>query len=157
MDPDPGGPKTCGSGSGFGSATLENTELFLNWTTYRVKKSDFLFNCPHEVRTGMVSPWRAASPPSREKCTCWCQAARIWPRPRSYAHWIPESLPRHLAVFSPAAMHTVTLPVASCVTNPRCLSRIRIRIFSISDPNFLHPGSRIRIKEFKYFNPKIVF
>jgi hypothetical protein len=24
----------------------------------------------------------------------------------------------------------------------------------ISDPNFFHPGSRIRIKEFKYFNPK---
>ncbi len=24
----------------------------------------------------------------------------------------------------------------------------------ISDPNCLHPGSRIRIKEFKYFNPK---
>jgi hypothetical protein len=24
----------------------------------------------------------------------------------------------------------------------------------IPDPNFLHPGSRILIKEFKYFNPK---
>jgi hypothetical protein len=24
----------------------------------------------------------------------------------------------------------------------------------IPDPNFFHPGSRIRIKEFKYFNPK---
>jgi hypothetical protein len=24
----------------------------------------------------------------------------------------------------------------------------------IPDPNCLHPGSRIRIKEFKYFNPK---
>jgi hypothetical protein len=32
----------------------------------------------------------------------------------------------------------------------------RIRIFSIPDPNFIHPesGSRIHIKEFKYFNPK---
>ncbi len=30
----------------------------------------------------------------------------------------------------------------------------RIRLFSIPDPNCLHPGSRIRIKEFKYFNPK---
>ncbi len=35
----------------------------------------------------------------------------------------------------------------------------RIRLFSIWDPGsqiwvFFHPGSRIRIKEFKYFNPK---
>jgi hypothetical protein len=30
----------------------------------------------------------------------------------------------------------------------------RIRLFSIPDPNCLHPGSRIRIKEFKYVNPK---
>jgi hypothetical protein len=30
----------------------------------------------------------------------------------------------------------------------------RIRLFSIPDPNFLHPGSRILIKEFKYFDPK---
>jgi hypothetical protein len=33
----------------------------------------------------------------------------------------------------------------------------QIRIFSIPDPNFFHPGSRIRIKEFKYFNPKKLF
>ncbi len=42
--------------------------------------------------------------------------------------------------------------------------RIRIRIqhpsvadlnFSIPDLNFFHPGSRIGIKEFKYFNPKL--
>ncbi len=30
----------------------------------------------------------------------------------------------------------------------------RIRLFSIPDPNCLHPGSRILIKEFKYFNLK---
>jgi hypothetical protein len=30
----------------------------------------------------------------------------------------------------------------------------RIRLFSIPDPNCLHPRSRILIKEFKYFNPK---
>ncbi len=30
----------------------------------------------------------------------------------------------------------------------------RIRLFSIPDPNCLRPGSRILIKEFKYFNPK---
>ncbi len=46
------------------------------------------------------------------------------------------------------------------VADPKCLSRIRIflssriRIFSIPDQNFFHPGSRISIKEFKYFNPK---
>jgi hypothetical protein len=26
----------------------------------------------------------------------------------------------------------------------------QIRLFSIPDPNYLHPGSRIRIKEFKF-------
>ncbi len=30
----------------------------------------------------------------------------------------------------------------------------RNRLFSIPDPNCLHPGSRILIKEFKYFNPQ---
>ncbi len=30
----------------------------------------------------------------------------------------------------------------------------RIQIFSIPDPNIFYPGSRILIKEFKYFNPK---
>ncbi len=33
------------------------------------------------------------------------------------------------------------------VADPGCLSRI-------PDPTFFQPGSRIRIKEFKYFNPK---
>jgi hypothetical protein len=33
-------------------------------------------------------------------------------------------------------------------------SRIRLFPTRIPDPNCLHPGSRIRIKEFKYFNPK---
>ncbi len=28
---------------------------------------------------------------------------------------------------------------------------------SVADPTFFHPGSRIRIKEFKYFNPKKMF
>jgi hypothetical protein len=31
----------------------------------------------------------------------------------------------------------------------------RIQLFSIPDPNCLHPGSWIRIEEFKYLNPKI--
>ncbi len=46
--------------------------------------------------------------------------------------------------------------IASCLRNsiadPGCLSRIRL--FSIPDPNFSHPGFRIRIEEFEYFNPK---
>jgi hypothetical protein len=42
----------------------------------------------------------------------------------------------------------VSLTVADCsVADPGCLSRI-------PDLTFFHPGSRIRIKEFKYFNPK---
>ncbi len=35
----------------------------------------------------------------------------------------------------------------SSVADPGCLSRI-------PDPTFFHPGSRICIKEFNYFNPK---
>ncbi len=33
----------------------------------------------------------------------------------------------------------------------------RTRIFSIPDPNFFHPGSRICIREFKYFLTKKLF
>jgi hypothetical protein len=40
------------------------------------------------------------------------------------------------------------------VADPGCLSRIPDPIFSIPDPNCLHPGSQILIKELKYFNPK---
>jgi hypothetical protein len=38
-------------------------------------------------------------------------------------------------------------PLLTSVADPGCLSRI-------PDPTFFHPGSRILIKEFKYFNPK---
>jgi hypothetical protein len=43
------------------------------------------------------------------------------------------------------------------VADPGCLSRIRF--LSIPDPGteFSHPRSRIRIKEFRYFNPKNSF
>jgi hypothetical protein len=33
----------------------------------------------------------------------------------------------------------------------------RIRIFSIPDPNYFHPGSRIHIEELNKFNPKKLF
>ncbi len=36
-------------------------------------------------------------------------------------------------------------------------SRIRLCPYQIPDPIFFHPGSRIRIKEFEYFDTKIVF
>jgi hypothetical protein len=45
-----------------------------------------------------------------------------------------------------------TLKQKISVEDPGCLSPIRI--FSIPDPNLFHPWSRIRHKEFKYFNPK---
>jgi hypothetical protein len=41
------------------------------------------------------------------------------------------------------------------VADQGCLSRIRI--LSILDPKFFHPGSLIQIKEFKCFNPKKLF
>jgi hypothetical protein len=56
--------------------------------------------------------------------------------------------------------------ILSSVSDPGCLSRIpdvypgsecfpsRFRMFFIPDPNFFHPGSRIRIKQFQYFNPE---
>ncbi len=44
--------------------------------------------------------------------------------------------------------------IRSSVADPDVYPGSRIRLFSIPDPNCLHPGSRIRIKEFKYFNPK---
>ncbi len=40
------------------------------------------------------------------------------------------------------------------VADPGYLSRIPDPNFSIPDPFFFQPGSRIRIKDFKYFNPK---
>ncbi len=43
------------------------------------------------------------------------------------------------------------------VLDSGCLSRIRISPSQIPDPNMFNPGSRIRIKEFKCFNPKNCF
>jgi hypothetical protein len=40
------------------------------------------------------------------------------------------------------------------VADPGCLSRIRLFSIPDSGSEFFHPGSRIRIKEFKYFNPQ---
>ncbi len=43
------------------------------------------------------------------------------------------------------------------VADPECFSQIWIFPFPIPDPNFFHPGSQVRIKEFRYFNPKNSF
>jgi hypothetical protein len=51
-------------------------------------------------------------------------------------------------------MYQTSANYRSSVADPECLSRIPDPTFSIPDPNCLNPGSRIRIKEFKYFNPK---
>ncbi len=50
------------------------------------------------------------------------------------------------------SMQRQEVRVSSSVADPGCFSRSRIL-----DPNFFHPGSRIRIKEFKYFYPKKCF
>ncbi len=55
--------------------------------------------------------------------------------------------------YSPPFVRGCDLYNKCSVVDPGCLWS-RIRIFSIPDPNFLHPGSRICIKEFKYFNPQ---
>jgi hypothetical protein len=46
VDPDPGGPKTCGSGSGFGSgsATLEKTINFEQFKPKKIKFYHFIVN-----------------------------------------------------------------------------------------------------------------
>ncbi len=44
--------------------------------------------------------------------------------------------------------------VSSVEVHLRELNAAWIRRFPIPDPNCLHPGSRIRIKQFMYFNPK---
>ncbi len=62
---------------------------------------------------------------------------RLWrAQHQSSPPWLPGQRPCH----------------RNSVADPGCLSRIRI--FSIPGPNFFHPGSRIRIKEFKYFTQK---
>jgi hypothetical protein len=71
----------------------------------------------------------------------------------------PSTTPIHLTPNSP------TYPVSSYLSlvhsSQWCGSAMfipdpwsRIRLFVIPDPNCFHPGSRIRIKKFKYFNPK---
>ncbi len=53
------------------------------------------------------------------------------------------------AVFWISNPHWFQLGSGSCVFKQCCGSGM-----FIPDPNCLHPGSRIRIEEFKYFNPK---
>jgi hypothetical protein len=62
-------------------------------------------------------------------------------------HWL------HIVIWY-SYMYQTSANYRSSVADPGCLSRIPDPTFSIPDPNCLHPGSRIRIKELKYFNPK---
>jgi hypothetical protein len=61
----------------------------------------------------------------------------------------PSPAPLHSAAFH----HHLSSPpygrFLASVADPGCLSRIRI--FSIPDPNFSHPVSQIRNKEFQVF------
>ncbi len=59
---------------------------------------------------------------------------------------LQHDLPLHLVQYCWSGMF-IPDPRSECFPSP-------IRMFSIPDPNFFHPGSRIRIKKFKYFNPK---
>jgi hypothetical protein len=46
MDPDPGGPKTCGSGSGSGSLTLlSKNNAYLCLTMYLYRFFDYALTC----------------------------------------------------------------------------------------------------------------
>jgi hypothetical protein len=51
-------------------------------------------------------------------------------------------------------LFTVLDDVKYSVADPGCLSRIPVSNFFHPGSEFFHPGSWIRIKEFKYFNPK---
>jgi hypothetical protein len=59
-----------------------------------------------------------------------------------------------LHLFQRHSINHNILNILSSVADPGCLSRIPDPTFSIPDPNCLHPGSRILIKEYKYFNTK---
>jgi hypothetical protein len=72
--------------------------------------------------------------------------SRIRIRVHTYELWIREAK-NHVV----RAMRNTVL-ILTCVADPGCLSAIQL--FSIPDPNSLHPGSRIII-EFKYLNQKI--
>ncbi len=79
--------------------------------------------------------------------------------PGAVMHWLqfPPEKP-NTQVHSPGSYSIVSYTclqyykkknciLCSSVADPGCLSRI-------PDPIFFHPGSRIRMKEFKYFNPE---
>ncbi len=67
--------------------------------------------------------------------------------------WIRKAYPTHnMIVIKRYTQYKAATTVAFSAADPECLSRIRV--FSIPDPIFIHPESRICIKEFKYFNPK---
>ncbi len=74
------------------------------------------------------------------------------------SNWSHEG-PWMLTILSHDEIQTDARAYISSVAGPGCLSRIRIRLFSILDPGseFFHiriPDTPQRIKELKYLNPK---
>ncbi len=82
------------------------------------------------------------------KCCCWLssswyQLGSSFSRPNVKAFWLVLS-----RISAPITEHRDgRITNVASVADPGCLSRI-------PDPNCLHPESRIRIEELKYFNPK---
>ncbi len=64
----------------------------------------------------------------------------------------------HTVYGSNGRLYSFPMPICS-VTDPGCLSRARVRIFPSRIKGQKYSGSRIqiRIKELKYFQPKILF
>jgi hypothetical protein len=70
-------------------------------------------------------------------------------------HPAPHQSDRNLrppVYVKPPGLHCECPRPPSSVADPGCLPRIRV--FPLPDPIFFHPGPRIRLKEFKYFNQK---
>ncbi len=119
----------CPPGSGFGSAFKMRIRI------QQLKLMRILADPnpqPLLIRQGRHKPWVTWRVPRTPGCTGWTSPAAD----RSSS--------------SPARTWRELFQAITSVAHPGCLSRI-------PDPNFFHPGSRIRIKEFKYCNPKIVF
>ncbi len=192
MDPDPGGPKTCGSGFGVGSATLGSTIHFyphlglylhgeIRHQELRHKEAGGQIHVPArlpiiEQRQGFVSRRhrrRRARPrfAPTERCGAAGRRGRLsggGVRVKKAAEKMLEGEDLLLVEVEleagqaagehqprPRGVHRLCggkeIKQDTGVADPGCLSRIpdpnffrpgfRIRIFSIRDPYFFHPGS----------------
>ncbi len=92
--------------------------------------------------SGKISLWLTRAGPWLGPVEAWCPGGLA----AASAPWPPPS--RSLLSASPSC----TCPIQRHYCKQLCGSWM-----FIPDPNFFHPGSRIHIKEFKYFNPKDCF